>query len=161
MSVQGVWLFAVALKWRHNERDGVSNHRRLHCLLNCWFRRRSKKTATLGVTGLCAGNSPVPGEFPAQKASNAEYVFIWWRHHAIFFIWPVLIEAVVHVYIGCRTQANVRPCQCGKYFMKEPSHWSGDFLKRYPQKITRYEMKKVENYVEHQLPYNEIIEISA
>ena len=23
------------LHWRHNERDGVSNHQRLHCLLNC------------------------------------------------------------------------------------------------------------------------------
>ena len=26
-----------ALEWRHNERDGVSNHRRLHCLLNYCF----------------------------------------------------------------------------------------------------------------------------
>ena len=33
------------------------------------------------VTGLCAGNSPVTGEFPAQRASNAENVSIWWRHH--------------------------------------------------------------------------------
>ena len=30
--------------------------------------------------GLCAGNSPVTGEFPAQMASNAENVSIWWRH---------------------------------------------------------------------------------
>ena len=33
------------------------------------------------VTGLCAGNSPVTGEFPAQMASNAVKVSIWWRHH--------------------------------------------------------------------------------
>ena len=33
------------------------------------------------VTGLCAGNSPVTGEFHAQRASNAENVSIWWRHH--------------------------------------------------------------------------------
>ena len=26
-------------------------------------------------------NSPVTGEFPAQKASNAENASIWWRHH--------------------------------------------------------------------------------
>ena len=38
---------------------------------------RSKKTSTLRVTGLCAGNSPVTGEFPAQRASNAENVSIW------------------------------------------------------------------------------------
>ena len=34
------------------------------------------------VTGLCVGNSPGTGEFPAQMASNAENVSIWWRHHA-------------------------------------------------------------------------------
>ena len=73
----------LALQWRHNERDGVSNHRRLHCLYNCWFRHRSKKTSKLSVTGLCAGNSPVTSEFPSQKASNAENVSLWWRHHAI------------------------------------------------------------------------------
>ena len=28
-----------------------------------------------------AGNSPETGEFPAQMASNAENVSIWWRHH--------------------------------------------------------------------------------
>ena len=70
-----------ALQWRHNERDGVSNHRRLDCLLKRLFRRRSKKTSKLPVTGLCEGNSPVTGEFPAQRASNAENVSIWWRHH--------------------------------------------------------------------------------
>ena len=51
------------------------------CLLNRLFRRRSSKTSKLRVTGLCAGNSPVTGEFPAQRASNAENVSIWWRHH--------------------------------------------------------------------------------
>ena len=53
------------------------------CLLNGLFRRRSKKTSTLCVIGLCEGNSPVTGEFPAQKASNAENVSVWWRHHII------------------------------------------------------------------------------
>ena len=46
-------------------------------------RRRSKKISKLRVTGLCVWNSPVTGEFPAQKASNAKNVSIWWRHHAI------------------------------------------------------------------------------
>ena len=48
---------------------------------NRLFRRRSKKTWKLYVTGLCEGNSPVIREFPAQMASNAENVSIWWRHH--------------------------------------------------------------------------------
>ena len=35
---------------------------------------------------LC-GNSPVTGEFPAQKASNAKNVSIWWRHHVWLVAW--------------------------------------------------------------------------
>ena len=69
------------LQWRHNERDSVSNHQSHDFLFNCLFRRRSQKTSKLRVTGLCAGNSPVTGEFPAQRASNAENVSIWWRHY--------------------------------------------------------------------------------
>ena len=42
---------------------------------------KTKKTSKLHVHGLCVGNSRVTGEFPAQKASNAENVSIWWRHH--------------------------------------------------------------------------------
>ena len=50
-------------------------------LLNRLFRRRSKKTSKLPVTGFCAGNSPVTDEFPAEMASNAKNVSIGWRHH--------------------------------------------------------------------------------
>ena len=71
----------MPLQWRHNGRDGVSSHQPHHCWLRRLFRRRSKKTSKLRVTGLCAGNSPLNGEFPAQMAINAENVSIWWRHH--------------------------------------------------------------------------------
>ena len=71
----------TASRWRHNGRDGVSNHQTRDCLLILIFRRRSKKASKPCVNGLCAGNSPVTGEFPAQKASSAENVSIWWRHH--------------------------------------------------------------------------------
>ena len=37
----------ATLQWRHNERNDVSNHLRLHCLLNRMFGRRSKKTSKL------------------------------------------------------------------------------------------------------------------
>ena len=43
------------IEWRHNLSDGVSNHRRLDCLLNRLFRRRSKKTSKFRVTGLYGG----------------------------------------------------------------------------------------------------------
>ena len=69
----------LPLQWRHNERDGVLNHRR--CLLNRLLRPRSKKTPKLRVTGLCERNSPVTSEYPAQRASKTENVSIWWRHN--------------------------------------------------------------------------------
>ena len=54
-----------------------------------------KETSKLPITGLCAGNSPVTGEFPqefpddrwipAQMASNAENVSIRWLHHGMLY----------------------------------------------------------------------------
>ena len=83
-------LEVIALHWRNNRRDGVSNHRHLDCLLNRLFRCKSKKTSKLRVTGLCEGNSPVSGEFPSQMfsnteniSSNTENISVWWRHHVI------------------------------------------------------------------------------
>ena len=73
-----ITLQPITLQWCHNECDGISNHQPHDCLLNRSFRRRSKKTSKLCVTGLCEGNSPV---IPAQRASNAKKVSISWRHH--------------------------------------------------------------------------------
>ena len=79
----------------------ISNHQPDDCLLNRLFRRRSKKASKLRGTGLCAGNSPVPGEFPAQSASNAENVSIWWRHRVrmldklmYLFLWRAMIRMI-------------------------------------------------------------------
>ena len=74
---------STSLLWRHNGLDGVSNHQPDDCFLNRLFRRKSKKTSKLRVTGFCAGNSPVTGEFPAQMATYTENASIWWRHHGI------------------------------------------------------------------------------
>ena len=52
------------LLWRHNEHDGFSNHQPRDCLLNRLFKRRSKETSKLPVSGLCAGNSPGPVNSP-------------------------------------------------------------------------------------------------
>ena len=51
-----------------------------------------KHQSSLRVTGLCAGNSAVTGEFPAQMASTAEDVSIWWRHHERYRIQCVELE---------------------------------------------------------------------
>ena len=99
-----------SLQWRHNGRDGLSNHQPHDCLLNRLFGRGSKKTSKLCVTGLFARNSPGTGEFPAQMTSYAEIVSIWWRHHVwnidIFLIsfmnsYPIpgTVERNIHWYI--------------------------------------------------------------
>ena len=60
----GECVLAFSLLWRHNEHDSVSNHQPRGCLLDRLFRRRSKKTSKLRVTGLCVGNSPGPVNSP-------------------------------------------------------------------------------------------------
>ena len=57
------------LQWRHNERDGVSNHQPHDCLLIGLVRCRLKKTSEFRVTGLCEGNSPVnsPDKRPVTR----------------------------------------------------------------------------------------------
>ena len=97
------WIWNQLMSWYskhyvlqrcHNKRDGFSNHQ--HFLFRHW----SRKTWMLRVTDICEGNSPVTGEFPVQRASNAENVS-WrakWHHHGLwdvamlfrmlrFFIW--------------------------------------------------------------------------
>ena len=69
------------LQLRHSERDDVSNHRRFDCLLIGLFRRRSKRTSKLHK-----GESTGDQWFPSQKASNAESVSIWWRHHDVGYV---------------------------------------------------------------------------
>ena len=77
-----LWCF-LALRWRHNERHGVSNHHQLICV--CWtvFPGAWKKTAKPRVTGHCEGNPPVTCGFPSQKTINVENVSIWRLHHGL------------------------------------------------------------------------------
>ena len=75
----GLWylegrIASVTLRWRQNGRDSVSNHQPHDCLFNRLFRRRSKKTSKLRVTGLCVGNSPGPVNSP-HKGPVARKMF--------------------------------------------------------------------------------------
>ena len=58
-------------QWRHNGRDNVSDYQPHDCFLNRLFRRRSKKTSKLRVTGLCRGihRGPVnsPHKWPVTR----------------------------------------------------------------------------------------------
>ena len=90
-----------SLQWRHNERHGISNRRRLDCLLNRLFRHRPKKTSQLHVTGLCEENPLVSGGFPPQRTSNAENASIWWRHHANKIPSQYIFFQLYHYIIYC------------------------------------------------------------
>ena len=64
-----------SLQWRHNERDGVSNHQPRHCFTQPFIQAKIKENFKV------SRHWPLFGEFPAQMVSNAENVSIWWRHH--------------------------------------------------------------------------------
>ena len=59
-----ILLELVSWHRRHNDYGGVSNHQPRGCLLKRLFRRKSKETSKLRVTGLCVGNSPGPVNSP-------------------------------------------------------------------------------------------------
>ena len=98
-------------RWRHNGRVSVSNHQPNDCLVDRLCRRRWKKTSKHRVTGLCAGNSPGTGEFPAQMASNSENVSIWWRHQVSFcwciYVPPGPVELNYNYYLMKRSSHTV------------------------------------------------------
>ena len=101
--VSAHWRDPYSLQWCYTERDGVSSYRPDDCLLNCLFRHMWKKTSKLRITGLCEGNSPVTGEFPTQRASNAKDVSIWWCHHVQFSL-------IVQVFCFITYQHPPRQC---------------------------------------------------
>ena len=114
------------LQWRHNGHRSVSNHQPHDCLLNRLFRRRSKKTSKLRVTGLCAENSLGTGEFPAQMASYAENVSIWWRHNDWFKVRCIGIPIINlrrsddHLRFLMWIPLSIRGCLRSKYEPKFP-----------------------------------------
>ena len=93
----------LTLQWRHNERHGFSNHRRLDCLLNRLFRRRSKETSKLRVTDLCE-NLPVTVEFPTQRANKQRVLMHghqgWNVRHGLCHIYMIYVYIWV-VYSFC------------------------------------------------------------
>ena len=81
-----VFEVSYSLQWRHIQHDGVSNHQPHDCSLNCFFKLQIKENIKAPHHWLLWGNSPVTAEFPAQRASNAENVSIWWHHVHGFYM---------------------------------------------------------------------------
>ena len=91
--------YPASLHWRHNDHDRVSNHQPHGCLLNRLFRRRSKKTSKLRVTGLCVGNSPGPVNSPhkgpvTRKMFSFDDVIMMMSD--IRYIWRTAVHTAPH-----------------------------------------------------------------
>ena len=104
----------VTLQWRHNEHHFVSNYRHRDCLFTHSFRRKSKNTSKLRFTDLLwgeslEGNPPVTG---TQRASNAENVSFWWRHHVSLakrlHMTPQKGRIAVVGHLACNSMKTVR-----------------------------------------------------
>ena len=81
----------MTLQWLHNECYGVSNHRRIGCLLNRLFRRGSRKPSKLRVAGICDGNPPV-----IHLPSRCQFLFCLKRYtYTIIFIFLSVSFAIV------------------------------------------------------------------
>ena len=100
------------LQWRHNERDGVSNHQGLDCLLNRLFRCRSKKTSKLRVTGLCEGNSPVnsPHRGPLTRKMFPFLGLSGRRVIVVACVCPFVCPSVRLQTLPCPEQENLGCC---------------------------------------------------
>ena len=117
-------LLIFSLLWRHNDHDFVSNYQPHGCLLNRLFRRRSKKTSKLRVTGLCVGNSPGPVNSPhkgpvTRKMFPFDVVImvgllcgtgmifcididiIKWKHFPRYWKWILGYRLCWHIYRAC------------------------------------------------------------
>ena len=67
----------------NNERDGVSNHRRLDCLVNRLLKRRSKNTSKLRVIGLYEGTRWLPVDFSHRGRVTRKMMPLWARECAV------------------------------------------------------------------------------
>ena len=126
-----------SLRWRHNERDGVSDHQPRDCLLNRLFRRRWKKTPKIRVTGLCVGNSPVTGEFPAHKGQWRRKCFhlmmsSWmWRTelHSITKTTLIqLVDQISRVWAALNVEKYLISAGAWEFVRKISVNFSGRFL---------------------------------
>ena len=93
---RAVAMTIFTLQWR----DGVSNHRRHNCLLNRLFRRRSKKTFKVRVTGRWLVNPPHKGPvmrkmFPFDDVIMKKPYVFWFKFHWSLFLETILIDKQV------------------------------------------------------------------
>ena len=86
-------------QWRHNGRDTVSNHQRLHCLLNCLLSANQRKRQSSASLAFVRGShrSPVnsPHKGPAtRKMFYFDDVIMSWHANAFRITDPLWGESI-------------------------------------------------------------------
>ena len=78
------WHKHTSLQWRHDDHDGVSKWPASRVFAQAFIQAQIKENIKAmrhwPLLGKFTGDRC---EFPAQMASNAENVYIWWRHHVL------------------------------------------------------------------------------
>ena len=102
-----------------------------------------RKTSKLCVTGLSEGNSPVTGEFPSQRASNAENVFIWWCHHVcihVSFVYGLTFQLLI-LYFVITVPANFMAH--GTEQCQDKSRWNDHHIDTFLEQKTWFKMAHI------------------
>ena len=91
--------------------------------LTAWWRHQMEIFSAL--LAIYAGNSPVTGEFPVQRASNAENISIWWRHHDNLEAWDGLtLVFTLVIYLSSILDHDQAVYGIINLFQKQILHWS-------------------------------------
>ena len=93
----------TSLLWRHNRRNGVSNHQPHDCLLNRLFRRRSKKTSKPRITGLLRWPVNSPHKWPVMRKMFPFDDVIMCQGNLREFSGKIVPECGKHVSVPSRT----------------------------------------------------------
>ena len=68
---------------KHLPHSWPFHDRCFHCLLNCWFRRSSKKHQSSASLAFVRRIHRGPANSPHKRPLTRNRVSIWWRHHTL------------------------------------------------------------------------------
>ena len=142
-----------ALHWRHNDHGGVSNHQPRGCLTQSFIQTQMKENIKAPRHWPLCGEFTGTGEFPAQRASNAENVSIWWRHHESTLPLQAIVTQAAEVWtlewiLSCYAAAQIAYLQGHisdvdamhyEEIWKRKSPWSAFMSMEYDSKNTWFE----------------------
>ena len=98
-----------SLQWRHNDYDGAIITSLPIAYSTVYSGADQSKHQSSPSLALCAKNSPVTGEFPTQRASNAENVSIRWRHH-VYGKLPLMLGQRWAIKSSRTVYVSINPC---------------------------------------------------